>query len=74
MGAAKISARDVQAAAEETVLVGVSQTAKAHAAMAVLDAVVNALVAVAILVTLDALAHRRRIPWINQRLRTRETW
>ena len=45
---------------------GVLQTAKTHAAMGALDAVVTAPKAVAVVVTVDALAHRRRIPWINQ--------
>ena len=41
--------------------------------MAVSDAVMNVVMAAVVAVTLDALAHRRRIQWINQRLRTRET-
>lgn len=74
MGIAKTSARGVQATVGGTVLVGVLQTAKTHAAMAVSDAVMNVVMAAVVAVTMDALAHRRRIQWINQRLRTRETW
>ena len=51
MGIAKTSARGVQATAEGTVLVGVLQTAKTHAAMAVLDAEANALTAAVLVVT-----------------------
>ena len=67
-------AQGVQVVAAGTVQVDAPLIAKTHAAMGVLDAVENALIPVAVVVTLDALAHRRRIPWINQRLRTRETW
>ena len=65
---------DVQATAGGLVLVDAPQTAKAHAAMGALDAAVIALMVAAVRAMLAALAHRRRIPWINQRLRTRETW
>ena len=65
---------DVQATAGGIVLVDAPLIAKIHAAMGALDAAVIALMVAAEVVTVVALAHRRRIPWINQRLRTRETW
>lgn len=74
MGIAKTSARGVQANVGGTVQVDAPSIAKTHAAMAVSDAVMNVVMAAVVAVTVDALAHRRRIPWINQRLRTRETW
>lgn len=67
-------ARDVQAAAEETVRVDAPLIAKIHAAMGALDAAVIALMVAAEVATEVVQVHRRRIPWINQRLRTRETW
>lgn len=67
-------AQGVQVVAAGTVQVDAPLIAKTHAAMGVLDAEANALTAAVLVVMLDALAHRRRIPWINQRLRTRETW
>lgn len=67
-------AQGVQVVAAETVQVDAPLIAKTHAAMGVLDAVQNALTGAAVVATLVALAHRRRMPWINQRLRTRATW
>ena len=67
-------AQGVQVVAAGTVQVDAPLIAKTHAAMVALDAAVVALVVAAVGATVVVLAHRRRIPWINQRLRTRETW
>lgn len=67
-------AQGVQVVAAGTVQVDAPLIAKTHAAMGVLDAMQNALTGAAGRATLGVLVRRRRIPWINQRLRTRETW
>lgn len=67
-------AQGVQVVAAGTVQVDAPSIAKTHAAMGVLDAVQNALTGAAVVAPVVALAHRRRMPWINQRLRTRATW
>lgn len=67
-------AQVVPAAAVETVQAGVPRAAITHAEVAAADAVMSAAAAAALVVKVVALAHRRRMPWINQRLRTRATW
>ena len=70
MGAAKISARGVQAAAEETVQAVAVPLVITHAEVAVRGAAVHALMT-AVEDVMAARVRRRRTPWINQQSRTK---
>ena len=73
VGAAKISALGVQAAAEETVQAVAVPLVITHAEVAVRGAAVHALMT-AVEDAMAARVRRRRTPWINQQSRTRATW
>ena len=66
MVAAKISARGVQAAAEETVQAVAVPLVITHAEVAVWGAAVHALMTAVEDVVMAARVRRRRTPWINQ--------
>ena len=74
MVAAKISARGVQAAAEETVQAVAVPLVITHAEVAVRGAAVHALMTAVEDAVMAARVRRRRTPWINQQSRTRATW